>query len=96
MRIRDLRGLGPKSEEQLRNIDINTPEELRSLGAVEAYIALNEQAGVTHSLNFLYALVGALEDRDWRRVAREDRGRLLLELEGHRELQKLFDDDQAD
>ncbi len=63
------------------------------MGAVEAYIALNEHGDTTHSLNLLYALVGALEDRDWRDVAKKDRGSLLLALEGHAELQKLFEAD---
>jgi DNA transformation protein len=33
------------------------------------------------SLNLLYALIGAVEDRDWRDVAREDRTAILLRLE---------------
>jgi DNA transformation protein len=90
LRIRDLRGLGPKSEKLLEAIDIISPDELRSIGAVPAFIALCEKSGSTPSLNLLYALVGALEDRDWRDVATEDRDRLFAELEGYRELQKLF------
>ena len=95
MRIRDLRGLGPKSEEQLAKVDITTLDELRRVGAVPAFITVREETDWKPSLNFLYALVGALEDRDWRDVARENRRRLLAELEGHRELQQLFDDVQA-
>lgn len=93
MRLRDLKGLGPKSEEQLQRIGINSPEELRVVGAVAAFVALCEKSAEKPSLNFLYALVGALEDRDWREVARNDRGRLFAELEGHQELCRLFDDD---
>ena len=92
MRIRDLKGLGPRTEEHLGQIHITTPEQLRSVGAVQAFITLCDKTDIKPSLNFLYALVGALEERDWRNVAREDRGRLLAALEGHRELQKLFDD----
>lgn len=91
-RIRDLRGLGPKSEEQLRKIGIDTPEALRAIGAVAAFIALNEKSMPRPSLNFLYALVGAIENRDWREVAREDRDRLFAELEGRKELRQLFGD----
>ena len=92
MRIRDLKGLGPKSEEKLGQVHITTPDEFRSVGALRAFIALREETDTKPSLNFLYALVGALEDRDWRDVAREDRGSLLSALKGHRELQQLFDD----
>ena len=87
-----MKGLGPKSEEHLRRVRITTPAELRSVGAVQAFIALCEETDTKPSLNFLYALVGALENRDWRDVAKEDRGSLLAALEGHRELQQLFDD----
>lgn len=92
MKIRDLRGLGPKSEEQLKAVGISTPEELRAVGAVTAFVALCETSANKPSLNFLYALVGALEDRDWRDVARKDRDRLFSELDGHHELRQLFDE----
>ncbi len=91
VKIRDMRGLGPASEEQLRQIGINTPDELRAAGSIQAFVRLNEHFGAKQSLNFLYALVGALEDRDWRDVAKNDRGRLLLALEDLQELQKLFE-----
>jgi DNA transformation protein len=90
MRIRDLRGLGPKSEALLERIGVRTVDELRSLGAVSAFVALQELDDANPSLNFLYALVGALEDRDWREVAKSDRDRLLFELQGREELEKLF------
>lgn len=94
-RIRDMRGLGPKSEAQLMKAGIRTVEELRNVGAVSAFLALREAGGKPPSLNFLYALVGALEDRDWREVARNDRDRLLFDLDGHAELKKLLYEDGA-
>ena len=33
------------------------------------------------SLNLLYALIGAVENRDWRDVARDDRAGILLRLQ---------------
>ena len=33
------------------------------------------------SLNLLYALIGAVENRDWREVARYDRTSILLRLQ---------------
>lgn len=90
MRIQDLRGLGPKSEAQLERIGVRTVDELRSLGAVSAFVALRELDDANPSLNFLYALVGALEDRDWREVVKSDRDRLLFELQGREELEKLL------
>ncbi len=86
LRIRDLRNLGPRSEAQLASVGIATVQQLRERGAVEAYLALR-RAGVTRSLNALWAMAGALEPwpegRAWQEVASgEDRLPLLLEVEG--------------
>lgn len=85
LRIRDLRNLGPGAESMLRAIGIETAEQLRHVGAVRAYVTMKRR-GVTHSLNALWAMVGALEPwpegRDWRDVARGDeRLSLLLAVE---------------
>lgn len=85
LRVRDLRNLGLKSEQMLEEIGIGSVEELRRRGAVRAFAEL-KRAGVTGSLNMLWALAGALEPwpegRHWREVARGDeRLSLLLALE---------------
>lgn len=85
LRICDLRNLGPQSERQLAAVGIHSAEELRRVGALEAFVALR-RAGSGRSLNLLWALVGALEPwpegRDWREVAAsEARLPLLLALE---------------
>ena len=61
-------------------IGITTPEDLAAQDPFAVYARLKAaQPGV--SLNLLYALIGAVERRDWRRVAREDRVAILLRLE---------------
>lgn len=89
LRIRDLRNLGPGSEQRLALIGIDTVAALRERGAVGAYLALRV-AGQSPTLNFLWALHGALEPwpegRDWREVARsEQRIPLLLAVAGDHE-----------
>ncbi|WP_420476034.1 TfoX/Sxy family protein [Noviherbaspirillum sp. ST9] len=79
-RLSDLRNLGLKSEEMFAAIRIRTPAELAARGAIATFIAL-KQAGLPASLNMLWALEGALSDCDWREVARDDKPRLLTELE---------------
>lgn len=79
-RLSDMRNLGPKSEAMLTSAGIQSPAQLAALGAVDAY-ALLVQSGQAVSLNMLWALEGALTDRDWRDVARHDKLRLLTELE---------------
>lgn len=72
LRIRDLRNLGPRSETMLAEIGIHDADGLRRRGGLAAFLALR-RAGVTQSLNALWALVGALdpwpEGSDWRDVA---------------------------
>jgi DNA transformation protein len=81
LRIRDLRNLGPRSEIMLAEIGIHDADSLRRRGALAAYLALR-RAGVTTSLNALWALVGALEPwpygTDWREVASGERRLALL------------------
>jgi DNA transformation protein len=80
LRLRDLKGLGPRSEVHLGNVGITSPEMLRRIGAIGAYERL-VRAAAPVSLNMLWALEGALSDRDWREVARDDRTALLAELD---------------
>lgn len=76
----EMRGLGSYSVQLLEQVGIGTPQALRAVGAVDAYERL-VRAGLPVSLNMLWALEGALSDRDWREVAREDRTALLAELD---------------
>jgi DNA transformation protein and related proteins len=78
--LENLRNLGPKSREMLGKAGIRTEAQLRQLGAVRAYVqakAVWPQA----SLNLLWALEGALSERDWREVAQSERASLLMALE---------------
>jgi transcriptional regulator with XRE-family HTH domain len=85
LRIRDLRNLGMKSEQILADIGIYTADELRRQGAVRTFAEL-KRAGMSPSLNMLWALAGALdpwpEGTHWREIARgEARLSLLLAVE---------------
>ena len=85
LRIRDLRNLGARSEEILAVVGIHSVAQLRDRGVVRTYVQL-KRAGVSRSLNMLWALAGALEPwpegRHWREVARGDtRLSLLLAVE---------------
>jgi DNA transformation protein len=62
---------------------ITTERQLRQGGAVAAFAAVRA-AGASPSLNLLWALEGALSNRDWKAVARDDRTRLLMALEDHK------------
>jgi DNA transformation protein len=89
-KLRDLKGLGPKSEMLLIQVGISTEEELREIGAIRAFIRLKKECSTKPSLNFLYALVGALEGEHWLNIAKHEKGQLIMELEGYEELEELF------
>ena len=79
-RLSDLRNLGSRSIAMLEAIGIGTQAELAACGAIAAFIAI-KQAGQPATLNLLWAMEGALTDRDWRQVSRHDKLHLLTELE---------------
>lgn len=74
------RNLGPRSLAWLRGLGIEGVEQLRRADPYRVYGQLRAQ-GLPVSLNLLYALIGAVEDRDWRAVQREDRTAILLRLD---------------
>jgi len=68
--ISQMRNLGPATERMLRDVGINSADELRAIGAVDAFLRLQfAQSGV--SLNALYAMEAALLDIDWRELPPE-------------------------
>ena len=75
-----LRGLGPKSLEQLARQGIRTAAALRAADAGLLYLRIKAQWPAA-SMNLLYGLVAAQEGRDWREIARERRTELLLRLD---------------
>ena len=48
---------------------LRSKDRLRAMGSVAAFAAV-KRAGNTPSLKLLWALEGALTDRDWKEVAR--------------------------
>ncbi|QYZ68012.1 MAG: TfoX/Sxy family protein [Gammaproteobacteria bacterium (ex Lamellibrachia satsuma)] len=92
-RLCDLKGLGKKSEQCLNEIGVYTRTDLEKIGAVGAFLKMRSECRVEPSLNFLYAMVGALEDKHWQKIAKEEKGRLLMELEGYKELEALLSRD---
>jgi DNA transformation protein len=66
----------------LLSAGIQSEQQLRDMGAVAAYIAV-KKAGGTPSLNLLWAIEGALTDRDWKIVSRDERTSLLIQLDDY-------------
>jgi DNA transformation protein len=87
-RLRDLKNLGPASEKMLKAVDIHTPEDLATIGAVEAFLRVRESE-LHPSLNLLYALEGALTDVHWNALPDEVRARLLIAVDEFKEARGL-------
>ena len=75
-----LRNIGPKSAAWLRQVGLRTEDDLRAIGALEAFMRV-KRAGFKPSLNLLYALEGALMDCHWQDVPAERRSELLVAAE---------------
>ena len=76
-----LRNLGKRSADLLHGIGIHTRGDLESLGALGAYQQLLED-GAAPSLSLLYALHGAITDRDWNALPSAEKQQLKQQLEG--------------
>ena len=75
-----LRNLGGRSAALLNGIGVHTRTDLEEIGAVGAYQRLLE-AGVKPSLSLLYALHGAITDRDWNALPPLEKESLKQQLE---------------
>ena len=71
-----MRNLGPIIAGRLRTIGIETPDELRRLGAIEAYVRLKRTFRVETTHAQLYALHGAVNDVRWYVLPEEARAAL--------------------
>ena len=73
--LEDLLNLGPTSAGWLRDVGIETYDDLERLGSVQAFLLVDgSREGV--SLNLLWALEGALRDVRWDRLPVEVRAEL--------------------
>ncbi|WP_026941834.1 TfoX/Sxy family DNA transformation protein [Hellea balneolensis] len=75
-KISEMRNLGPACQKWLAAADIHTENQLKALGAVEAYHRANFFAQQRPHLMFLYALEAAILDINLTTLSAEDRARL--------------------
>ena len=59
MELTDLPNIGPVLAENLRRVGIDTPEELRAVGACQAWLRIRTQVDSGACLHQLTALAGA-------------------------------------
>jgi len=79
-RLRDLKGFGPKSEEILAQVGIESVEQFMQVDPFQLYADLKLKVKGT-GLNSIYAIIGAQEDVHWQEVARTQKYEILLRLD---------------
>lgn len=79
-KIRELHGLGAKSEEIIRLVGITTVDQFMSADPFEIYQELKVLGSVI-SLNLLYAMIGAQEEINWQKVVAERKTEILMRLD---------------
>ncbi len=77
--VDNLRNVGPASAARLKDVGVDTREDLERLGPVLTYRLVAQRYPQT-SLNLLWALAATLADRDWRLLSPEEKRRLRREL----------------
>lgn len=73
--LENLKNLGPTATAWLRAAGIRSRADLERLGPVAVFRIVRRHEP-TASLNLLWALAGAVQDRDWRDLSAEEKGRL--------------------
>jgi hypothetical protein len=74
--IAALKNLGPTTARDLAEVGVATFAQLQEVGPVDAWHRLNELRPKQYSLVGLYALAGALLDKEWKELEPEYRTQL--------------------
>jgi len=80
MRLRDLKGFGPKSEEILAEVGIHSVDDFMAIDPFDLYRQLKLKVKGT-GLNSIYAIIGAREDIHWQEVAKTRKEEILYKLD---------------
>lgn len=67
-KVSEGRNLGPVTEKELNSIGIMSIEQMKKLGWEEVCLQYIYAFPDRLNLNVVYAVIGALTDRDWRRL----------------------------
>ena len=80
MRLRDLKGFGPKSEAILAKVNINSVAGFMEIDPFELYKQLKLNVKNT-GLNSIYAIIGAREDKHWQEIANTQKTEISTRLD---------------
>lgn len=80
-RLDELRNVGPVTARRLEKAGLRAPADLRRVGAAAAFVVVRGDQPQHTSINLLWALEGALRERDWRDLTETEKHRLLDEVD---------------
>ena len=80
MRLRDLKGFCPKSEQILAEVGIHSVEEFMVTDPYDLYKELKKKV-IGTGLNSIYAIIGAQEGLHWQEVSRTRKTEILIRLD---------------
>lgn len=78
-----LRNLGPRTDEILSNVGINSAEELRDVGYIATYVSIKTMFPRHVNRMWLYAMYGALTNQNCLKLTAEQKAMLNRELEAY-------------
>jgi DNA transformation protein len=78
-RLRDLNGFGPRSEEILAELGIDSVEGFFVIDPYDLYAKLKPIKGM--GLNSIYAIIGARENISWLEIAKTRKIEILMRLD---------------
>ena len=78
--LEQLTNLGKIAARQLAEVGIKSEADLRAVGAAAAYLKLKDHFGRGVSLNYLYALDGAVKGVRWDLMPETDRAVIRAEV----------------
>ncbi len=78
-RLKDLNGFGPRSEEILAEVNINSIEDFMAIDPYDLYVLLKPMKGM--GLNSIYAILGARENISWIEIKNTRKTEILMRLD---------------
>ncbi len=78
-RLKDLNGFGPRSEEILAEVGINSVEDFMETEPYELYALIKPMKGM--GLNSIYSIIGARENISWLEIKNTRKTEILMRLD---------------
>jgi len=80
MEIKDLKGLSTRSQQSLARVGIHSVDEFMAADPFDLYKQLKEAVPGT-SLNFMYGILAAQQNKHWHQVMKEQKTEILFRLD---------------